>query len=414
MSGHEMTAAVLRAAMCNQIERDFPHLSAPTLRVVRQVPRHVFVPDVDATTAYIDDAVVTRRDKAGRALSSISQPSMVALMLDLLDLRPGHRVLEIGAGTGYAAALIAELVGPTGQVTTIDIDPAVTDEAARNLDAAGYSRVAVTCADGALGDAAGAPWDRILVSVGAWEPAPEWAHQLAPGGRLVMPLDLGLVQRIVAFERAGHGLRSTRVLAGGFLAQRGRDAVPNTTSALGEAVAIDTASGAGHDPGGVLAVLESAPVGVWTGVHLPPPGQYDRLIVYLALHHQHHLAALTGPRTFLPAALRAWGRIYATVREGTIAHLVFRPSTGTGLDGHHEVGVLAYGANAADAAAALAEDVREWELVRDLDPVFEVVFRAGTAVPQPESGVVLEKRHSHIRASWPGTPGAQVRGAGAA
>ncbi|MEU5874214.1 methyltransferase domain-containing protein [Glycomyces sp. NPDC047369] len=163
MTNDDTRATALRTAMVDRIEHGFPHLTAPTLQVVRQVPRHAFVPDVDLETAYIDDAVVTRRDESGRSLSSISQPSMVAQMLDMLDLAPGHRVLEIGAGTGYCAALLAELVGPPGQVTTIDIDPDVTDEAHRNLDANGYSRVVVSCADGALGAAAGAPWDRILV-----------------------------------------------------------------------------------------------------------------------------------------------------------------------------------------------------------------------------------------------------------
>lgn len=195
VTGHETKAAALRAAMADQVERDFPHLSAPTLAILRQVPRHAFIPEAELETAYINDAVITRHDPEGRTLSSISQPSMVAQMLDLLDLRSGHRVLEIGAGTGYCAALIAELVGPTGHVTTIDLDPEITDQAHHNLDRAGYSRITVTCADGALGDPAGAPWDRILVSVGAWEPAPEWATQLAADGRIVMPLDLGPVDR---------------------------------------------------------------------------------------------------------------------------------------------------------------------------------------------------------------------------
>jgi len=99
VTGHETKAAALRAAMADQVERDFPHLSAPTLAIFRQVPRHAFIPEVDLETAYINDAVITHRDPEGRTLSSISQPSMVAQMLDLLDLRSGQRVLEIGAGT---------------------------------------------------------------------------------------------------------------------------------------------------------------------------------------------------------------------------------------------------------------------------------------------------------------------------
>jgi protein-L-isoaspartate(D-aspartate) O-methyltransferase len=191
----DMRAAALRAAMADQIERDYPQLSAGALALLRKVPRHRFIPGTNLETAYVDDAVITRRDSDGRSISSISQPSMVAQMLDMLDARPGMKVLEIGAGTGYCAALLAELVGTDGAVTTIDLDADITDEAARNLDATGYSRVTVTCGDGALGDPDGAPWDRILVSVGAWEPSPEWIAQLAPDGKLVMPLALRPVDR---------------------------------------------------------------------------------------------------------------------------------------------------------------------------------------------------------------------------
>ncbi|WP_026932060.1 hypothetical protein [Glycomyces tenuis] len=100
VTGHDTTATRLRAAMVDRVARDFPHLTAKTLKALRQVPRHAFVPEIDLETVYIDDAVVTRRDGDGRSISSISQPSLVVQMLDMLELRPGLRVLEIGAGTG--------------------------------------------------------------------------------------------------------------------------------------------------------------------------------------------------------------------------------------------------------------------------------------------------------------------------
>lgn len=393
----ETNAAELRAALADQVERDFPHLSPAILAALRRVPRHAFVPDVDLAAAYVDDAVVTRRDERGRALSSISQPSLVAQMLDLLDLRPGHRVLEVGAGTGYCAALIAELVGPAGAVTTIDLDPEITDEAHRNLDATGYSRVTVTCADGALGDPDGAPWDRILVSVGSWEPAPEWIAQLAPGGKLVMPLSLGTVQRIVAFEPTDYGLRSVTVLAGGFLAQRGRDARPGTFEAVEETISIESPHGLDRDGRTVLDLFAGEPVPVWTGVVLPPPGRFDRLIVFLALHHQG-MFTLTAPRDFLPGALRAWNVIYAIEYEGAVAHLALRPSESAD---HYEVGVLAYGPEAAGVAARLADDVRSWEGLRELDPVFTVYPRTPETDRADLGPVVLDKQHSRIRVTWP-------------
>jgi hypothetical protein len=93
----------------------------PVHQALRAVRRHLFVPEVPLEEAYaVRSAVVTKRDPHGVPLSSASAPSIVALMLDQLDVRPGQRVLEIGSGTGYNAALLAELTGPTGQVVTVD------------------------------------------------------------------------------------------------------------------------------------------------------------------------------------------------------------------------------------------------------------------------------------------------------
>lgn len=111
---------------------------------MRTLPRHMFLPGVPIEEAYSHDSIVTHRDSAGVALSCASQPGLVGAMLEQLDARPGHRVLEIGAGTGYNAALVAYLAGSDGEVTTVDIDEDVTECAQRNLNAAGYGRVRVS------------------------------------------------------------------------------------------------------------------------------------------------------------------------------------------------------------------------------------------------------------------------------
>jgi protein-L-isoaspartate(D-aspartate) O-methyltransferase len=389
----------LRQALTEQLAGEFQP-SGPVLAAIGRIPRHAFIPDIDIATAYVDDAVITRRDAEGQSVSSISQPSMVAQMLDMLDLRPGLRVLEIGAGTGYCAALIAEVVGPSGAVTTIDVDPDITDEAARNLDASGYSRVTVTCADGALGDPDGAPWDRILVSVGAWEPSPEWIAQLAPDGKIVMPLAIRKIQRIVTFEPAAHGLRSSEVLAGGFLSQRGRDAQPRATLRIDTEALLETENDLGVDAGTTRELLKSEPVAIWTGVELPYPGRFDRLIVYLALHHPQ-LFTVTAPRTFLPDALRAWNVVYGVAHDHALAHLALRAIDPADPQSSNEVGVVAFGPAAAALAERLTADVRAWGRMPEADPVFEVYPKDAGIGSDGADGIVLDKRHSRIRVTWP-------------
>src|SRR3984885_15844323 len=110
------------------------------------VPRHLFLPGQPPEAAYRDDAIVTKRDEAGQPISSSSQPAIMAIMLDQLDLAPGHRVLEIGAGTGYNAALMSHIVGPSGQVTRVHIDPELTARAREHLDRGGVGPVTVVCA----------------------------------------------------------------------------------------------------------------------------------------------------------------------------------------------------------------------------------------------------------------------------
>ncbi len=115
---------------------------------MRIIPRHLFLPEASVEEAYADQAVITKSAADGAALSCASVPGIVATMLDQLGVQAGDRILEIGAGTGYNAALLAHLTGPDGQVTTVDIDPEVTDQARRALDATGYRHVHVATGTG--------------------------------------------------------------------------------------------------------------------------------------------------------------------------------------------------------------------------------------------------------------------------
>jgi protein-L-isoaspartate(D-aspartate) O-methyltransferase len=199
---------------------------------LRTVPRHIFLPDLPPDAAYRDEAIVTKRDQLGLPTSSSSQPTIMAIMLDQLRAARGHRVLEVGTGTGFNAALLAHIVGPKGRVFSIDLDQDVVDRAEENLSAAGCERVTVLTADGALGHPERAPYDRIIATVGVWDLAPAWLEQLAPDGRIVVPLDLRGVQRSVAFEREGDHWSSRSARPCGFMRMRGSLTGPEGTFVL--------------------------------------------------------------------------------------------------------------------------------------------------------------------------------------
>jgi protein-L-isoaspartate(D-aspartate) O-methyltransferase len=154
---------------------------------LRTVPRHLFAPGVPLDRAYANDSIVTKRNERGVGISAVSAPWLQAMMLGQLQVAPGQRVLEIGSG-GYNAALLRELAGPDGSVTTIDIDQEIADRARACLATAGYRDVRVVCADGEFGAAEYGPFDRIIVTAGARDIPPAWVEQLAEGGRLVVPL----------------------------------------------------------------------------------------------------------------------------------------------------------------------------------------------------------------------------------
>ncbi len=124
-----VTAAQLRNSMTDQLRGwDGEPLPSSSDAALRAVPREAFLPGTPLAEAYGSSPVVAHRDKDGVATSSASAPGIAAAMLDQLDVRPGQRILEIGGGTGYNAALLARLTGPGGQVTTIELDRGVAAE----------------------------------------------------------------------------------------------------------------------------------------------------------------------------------------------------------------------------------------------------------------------------------------------
>ena len=217
-------AATARAALVREIELSGAWESDPVWReAFEAVPRHLFVPyyyvgvrggyerrwgenpDRGAREkwmrgAYADAPLATRlRD--GDLVSSSSQPSLMAMMLAALRVRDGDRVLEVGTGTGYNAALLAHRLGDDDLVTTVDLYPEITEAARRHLAAAGHRPVVVT-GDGARGVPERAPFDRIMATCTLSSVPLAWLAQCAPGARVVTPLATGLLALTV--EDAGH------------------------------------------------------------------------------------------------------------------------------------------------------------------------------------------------------------------
>ncbi|AIR98441.1 methyltransferase domain-containing protein [Streptomyces glaucescens] len=216
----EDLAASARAALVREIEASGAWDADPVWReAFAAVPRHVFVPyyyvgvlggyerrwgehpDPRARERWVKgayaDAPLATRLRDGELLSSSSQPSLMALMLAALEVRDGDRVLEIGTGSGYNAALLTHRLGDGDLVTTVDLEPEITESARRHLDAAGYHPVVVT-GDGARGVPGRAPFDRIIATCALPSIPPAWLAQCRPGGRILTPLATGLVLLTVA------------------------------------------------------------------------------------------------------------------------------------------------------------------------------------------------------------------------
>jgi protein-L-isoaspartate(D-aspartate) O-methyltransferase len=166
-----------------------------------RVPRHLFVPAQLAIAAYQDTPLPIGFDK------TVSQPFIGALMIDLLDVAPGDRVLEVGTGFGYQAAVLAEL---GARLWTVEIVEEFASEAGLRLSTLGYEGIHLRVGDGSRGWAEHAPFDRILVTAAAKEPPRALVDQLAPGGRMVVPLGPKDVQQLSVVEKRADGSVSVR------------------------------------------------------------------------------------------------------------------------------------------------------------------------------------------------------------
>ena len=176
------------------------------LAAMRKVPREEFVPEPYRAHAYDDSALPIGNGQ------TISQPYIVALMIEAMGLEGGERVLEVGSGSGYAAAVLAEIAA---EVIGIERQPELVRRATETLARLGYDTVTIIEGDGTLGHAPGAPYDAILVSAAAPRVPPALIEQLCPGGRLVVPVGRVRAHQVVRrIEKAADGSLSEEDITG--------------------------------------------------------------------------------------------------------------------------------------------------------------------------------------------------------
>ena len=365
-------------------------------------------------------------------------------------------MLEIGAGTGYNAALLAHLAGPAGSVTTVDLQPDVADAARSALVAAGYDRVRVECGDGALGVPDGAPYDRVIVTAGAWDLPPRVGEQLAVDGRLVVPFDLRGVMRSIAFEpvdvdgvdavagTAGRRWRSRSAHTCGFMPLRGLAAGPGRRLRIGapggsdgpgwvggsgapEGEDVDVVSSVDDereiDVDGLTAALTGLtgpPAEIATGLDLTTPELVDGLFGWLALTEPDSCGLYAAAEAIergvveLPVVYGGPSGPTAAMGAGLVAGasaaLLARPRTGERSDAA-PLAVRGYGADGSALATRLVAAARAWddagrpgsERMR-----VEVLPLPGGASDVDDTGTyegkyVVDKRSVRLLVSWPRT-----------
>jgi len=369
----------LRRRLVRDLETRGAIRSASVRDAFLAVPRERFLEDFAARegleTVYRDEAIPIKVGPRGEPSSSSSQPAIMATMLEELELAPGMRVLEIGAGTGYTAALLAHLVGPRGRVVTVDLDPELVRRARSRLRG---SRVHVVAGDGHEGVAERAPYNRIVVTASADEVPRAWFDQLEPGGRLVAPLRLSATgaQAIATLRKEAHGFRSVAVVAGGFMPLRRPnrdrpapppDAVLPLRWLAGDA--LRTLSPAAR--GRLFAVALATPRRVPLGVRAPA----GALVLFLSLRVPRRRLVVTAPG-FGVGAVGRDGRSLAIVEPSFAG----RSPTVSSLH--------VFGAD--EAAEELLRHVREWVARgRPREGDLRIVVRYDA------------DGRSRVRASWP-------------
>jgi protein-L-isoaspartate(D-aspartate) O-methyltransferase len=401
----------LRAQMVAKVQQHGYGLRPEVERVLLDTPRHEFVPDATPEAAHNPwQAVITHRFSDGRSLSCISAPFVVAMMLDQLAVAPGNRVLEIGAGTGYNATLLARLSGRDELVTSIDIDPDVTTQAERNLAAMGHGGVQVVTGDGGLGHADNAPYDRLIATVSPWDIPAAWWDQLAPQARLVAPLRWRGQARGVGFTYTDGRFVSDSMYLCGFVYLVGPDegerSGPLTTD---EMIKLHYDRDQAVDLDGLRGVFDQPRTTAWSGVTIAGDEPHDG--IWLRLTVTDPRVCRLDVHSDVPAALAEPVQPFrspALVEGGSLAYLTSRRQEigeGEAKQVRWELGAIGHGPAAAELTEHLCEEIRAWAPERDTRQPTLLIYPAGTSDADLPAGTVIDKNHSRFVLTYDNQPG---------
>ncbi|TWD84834.1 protein-L-isoaspartate(D-aspartate) O-methyltransferase [Kribbella amoyensis] len=394
-------AGSLRSALAAKLVDTGAIRSRPVAAAVRSVPRHLFVPNVSLEIAYTDDVVLMKSDDAGTAISTVSQPTVVAMMLEQAGIAPGHRILEIGSG-GYNAALMSELAGPGGAVTSIDIDAEVTSRARQALAGTGYQGVRVFQADGQFGWPEGAPYDLVLLTVTAEDIAPAWLDQLAEGGRLVVPLRLRGQTRSIAFDKVQGVLHGRSSVLCGFVSMQGAGTTDGQVVRLdGDKIVLTFDEDQVIDGGALQGILRQPPRLSWCGILIDREEPFSNLDLWLATRFPGY-CVLSAHRSSIKSGLVSpvlqWGGA-AVVEGGSLAYLTSRPSPAPHLI---ELGIIAHGPTAKRLADHLAGEITAWDQTHRHGPGPRfTVHPKTTPATDPPGRPDVTTRHTLVTVHWP-------------
>lgn len=362
---------------------------------MRTVPRHAFLPDVSLEEAYADRSVTIKEnpDRDALPLSCASQPSVMHFMLAQLAVREGDDVFEIGAGTGYNAALLRHLTGTPGQVTTCDIDPDITAYARRTLDANGYRDVRVVTRDGSLGVPEYGPYDRMIATVGMWDLPAAWWDQLAVGGRLVVPLRWRGLTRAVAFHREEERMRSDSVKMCGFLPVIGQDGERNGCIDDARLVRLHWDRDQLITPHLLRDALTRPGSVTWTEVTVGPTESFDGIWLRLSVTEQA-ACRITAKPAAMEAGLHrpAVPALSPALVEGdSLAYLTLERTAEDQDDGpRFRLGAVGYGPAGTVLAERICARIRAWSPARTAEPVI-TAHPAGTPDSRLADGAVIDR-----------------------